>query len=112
MAGTCRISEFFRSDGESARVLDRREGEAQRAWRRVGHCARPARERQSPPLWRVRVASRNFSDLMANLREYWIGVRARRNAHGEGWGTALVRLVNGNRRRYGGYVSHLGIFPI
>jgi cytochrome c-type biogenesis protein CcmF len=49
---------------------------------------------------------------MANLREYWIGVRARRTAHGEAWGTALVRLVNGNRRRYGGYVAHLGIFLV
>ena len=49
---------------------------------------------------------------MANLREYWIGMRARRAAHGEGWGTALVRLINGNRRRYGGYVAHLGIFLV
>lgn len=46
----------------------------------------------------------------ANLREYWIGMRARRQAHGESWGTALVRLVGSNRRRYGGYVAHLGIF--
>ena len=48
----------------------------------------------------------------ANLREYWIGVAARHAAHGEGYGTALVRLVNGNRRRYGGYVAHLGIFLV
>ena len=45
---------------------------------------------------------------MGNLREYWIGMRARRHAHGEDWGTALVRLVGGNRRRYGGYVAHIG----
>jgi cytochrome c-type biogenesis protein CcmF len=45
---------------------------------------------------------------MGNLREYWIGMRARRRAHGEGWATALVRLVGGNRRRYGGYVAHIG----
>jgi cytochrome c-type biogenesis protein CcmF len=46
---------------------------------------------------------------MANLREYWIGMRARRRAHGEGWTTALRRLVGGNRRRYGGYVAHIGV---
>ncbi|HEU4996663.1 MAG TPA: heme lyase CcmF/NrfE family subunit [Gemmatimonadaceae bacterium] len=46
---------------------------------------------------------------MANLREYWIGMRARRRAHGENWTTALVRLIGGNRRRYGGYVAHIGV---
>jgi len=44
-----------------------------------------------------------------NLREYWIGMRARRRAHGESWVTALVRLTGGNRRRYGGYVAHIGV---
>jgi cytochrome c-type biogenesis protein CcmF len=48
----------------------------------------------------------------ANLREYWIGMRARRTAHGEGWGTALVRLVAGNRHRYGGYTAHLGVILV
>jgi cytochrome c-type biogenesis protein CcmF len=46
---------------------------------------------------------------VGNLREYWIGMRARRRAHGEAWGTALVRLIGGNKRRYGGYVAHIGI---
>jgi len=46
---------------------------------------------------------------VANLREYWIGLRARRNAHGESWGTALYRLIRGNQRRYGGYLAHLGL---
>ena len=48
----------------------------------------------------------------ANLREYWIGMRARHTAHGESWGTALVRLVGGNRHRYGGYTAHLGIILV
>ncbi|HVT38169.1 MAG TPA: heme lyase CcmF/NrfE family subunit [Gemmatimonadaceae bacterium] len=48
----------------------------------------------------------------ANLREFWIGARARHMAHGEAWGTALARLVGGNRRRYGGYVAHLGVFLV
>jgi cytochrome c-type biogenesis protein CcmF len=43
-----------------------------------------------------------------NLREYWIGMRARHRAHGESWPVAFVRLVRGNQRRYGGYVAHIG----
>ncbi len=46
---------------------------------------------------------------MGNLREYWNGMRARRKAHGESWPVSLMRLVRGNRRRYGGYVAHIGI---
>lgn len=48
----------------------------------------------------------------ANLREYWIGIRARHTAHGENWVIALVRLVRGNHRRYGGYVAHLGVLLV
>ncbi|CAN5488908.1 heme lyase CcmF/NrfE family subunit [soil metagenome] len=46
----------------------------------------------------------------ANVREFWIGTRARRAAHGEMWVVAFVRLILGNRRRHGGYIAHLGIF--
>jgi cytochrome c-type biogenesis protein CcmF len=49
---------------------------------------------------------------VANLREYWIGMRARRNAHGEGWATALFLLMRGNPRRYGGYLAHLGFLIV
>jgi cytochrome c-type biogenesis protein CcmF len=49
---------------------------------------------------------------VGNLREYWIGMRARRRAHGEAWGTALVRLIGGNKRRYGGYVAHIGVLLV
>ncbi len=48
----------------------------------------------------------------ANFREYWIGMRARHAAHGENWITALTRLVGGNRRRYGGYVAHIGVLLV
>ena len=48
----------------------------------------------------------------ANLREFWIGASARRAAHGESWPTAFVLLIRGNRRRYGGYVAHLGVFLV
>jgi cytochrome c-type biogenesis protein CcmF len=47
-----------------------------------------------------------------NVGEYVIGIRARQKAHGEPALTALVRLFSGNRRRYGGYVAHLGIFVV
>ena len=43
-----------------------------------------------------------------NLREFWVGMRARRRAHGEAWVMALVRLTSANGRRYGGYVAHIG----
>jgi cytochrome c-type biogenesis protein CcmF len=43
------------------------------------------------------------------LSEYWRGARARRRSQGESWGRALFNLVARNRRRYGGYVIHLGV---
>ena len=43
------------------------------------------------------------------LQEFVRGVGARHRLHGENMLQALVRLVGRNRRRYGGYVVHLGI---
>ncbi len=43
------------------------------------------------------------------LQEFYKGVGARMRMHGENPVTALARLVGRNRRRYGGYVVHLGI---
>jgi cytochrome c-type biogenesis protein CcmF len=43
------------------------------------------------------------------VQEFAKGVRARRVMHGESHGTALVHLVARNRRRYGGYIVHVGI---
>ncbi len=42
-------------------------------------------------------------------QEFFRGVRARRAMAGESVPAALVALVRRNRRRYGGYVVHLGI---
>ncbi|HEX3692943.1 MAG TPA: cytochrome c-type biogenesis CcmF C-terminal domain-containing protein, partial [Solirubrobacteraceae bacterium] len=42
-------------------------------------------------------------------QEYWRGLRLRRSASGEATPQALVSLVRRNRRRYGGYVVHVGI---
>jgi cytochrome c-type biogenesis protein CcmF len=47
--------------------------------------------------------------LAANVREFFDGAAARRRAHGEAPPVALVRLVGANRRRYGGYIAHLGV---
>jgi len=47
--------------------------------------------------------------LLASVgQEFWRGVRVRMSK-GEGVGTALVRLVSKGRRRYGGYIVHIGV---
>ncbi len=48
---------------------------------------------------------------LTTLWEFGRGVRARMR-HGEGPVLALARLVGRNRRRYGGYVVHLGVVMI
>lgn len=50
--------------------------------------------------------------LVCNVREYVSGAMARTRAHGEVFPVALVRLVAGNRRRYGGYLAHIGIILV
>jgi cytochrome c-type biogenesis protein CcmF len=50
--------------------------------------------------------------LAANVREFLDGAAARRRAHGEAPPVALARLVNANRRRYGGYLAHLGVLTL
>lgn len=45
------------------------------------------------------------------LLEYSKGVRARMK-HGENMATALLHLIDRNRRRYGGYIIHLGVVMI
>jgi len=47
--------------------------------------------------------------LGAVAQELWRGTRVRRAASGEIVPIALVRLVARNRRRYGGYIVHIGI---
>ncbi len=42
-------------------------------------------------------------------QEYWRGVRVRRAMAGEPAPVALMALVKRNRRRYGGYVVHIGM---
>ena len=46
------------------------------------------------------------------LYEIYRGASARRRATGENWFTATVKLFSRSRRRYGGYIIHLGIVII
>lgn len=43
------------------------------------------------------------------IYEFWRAAAARHRRHGEGLALALWRLAGRNRRRYGGYVIHLGV---
>ncbi len=50
--------------------------------------------------------------LLANVREFWTGARARVRAHGEPMPIALGRLTLSNRHRYGGYMAHIGVLVV
>jgi cytochrome c-type biogenesis protein CcmF len=43
------------------------------------------------------------------VQEFWRGARVRQEGTGTDLFTAMIGLVNRNKRRYGGYVVHLGI---
>jgi len=43
------------------------------------------------------------------VTEFWKGTRARARIEGEGYASALFHLVSRNRRRWGGYIVHVGI---
>ncbi len=47
--------------------------------------------------------------LAITLTEYWRGMRARHRQSGENYFNALTHLIERNRRRYGGYMIHLGV---
>ena len=46
--------------------------------------------------------------FLVTLYEFWRGARARQK-RGENFVFALIRLIGRNRRRYGGYIIHLGV---
>lgn len=48
-------------------------------------------------------------NIAAVVQEFYRGTVARARAKGEGAAMALLRLVKKNRRRYGGYLVHVGI---
>ncbi len=50
--------------------------------------------------------------LTATLIEYWRGISARHRRKGESYPVALWRLMGRNRRRYGGYLIHMGVILV
>jgi cytochrome c-type biogenesis protein CcmF len=47
--------------------------------------------------------------LATVVQEFWRGITARHRQYHEGYAIAAVRLVGRNRRRYGGYIVHVGM---
>ncbi len=43
------------------------------------------------------------------VQEFYRGMSARRQAHEESWTQSLIRLCMKQKRRYGGYIVHLGV---
>src|SRR5712664_2140652 len=60
-------------------------------------------------LWALLAISFGAFVTVTVAQEFWRGVRARHRQYGEAWLLALGRLVARKRRRYGGYVVHIGI---
>ena len=54
-------------------------------------------------------ASAALALAWTTLREYAIGARGVRAAGGRGWAASLLALFGRDRRRYGGYLVHLGL---
>lgn len=46
---------------------------------------------------------------IASVEEFFRGALARRRMHDESWGRAFYELLHKQRRRYGGYLIHIGI---
>lgn len=53
-----------------------------------------------------------FFVIVSILAEFWHGTRIRMSTRGENLVIALVKLVMNNRRRFGGYIIHLGVVMI
>jgi cytochrome c-type biogenesis protein CcmF len=62
--------------------------------------------------WGVVAFSLIFFALGTIVVEFWRGVRARQAMVGESAALALLRLIAKNRRRYGGYIIHVGVVMI
>jgi len=50
--------------------------------------------------------------LTGLLQEFWSGARARQQLAGGSTAGAMVGLVSRNRRRYGGYIVHIGVIVL
>jgi cytochrome c-type biogenesis protein CcmF len=59
-------------------------------------------------IWSILAFAFAAFSLTANVQEFVLGAAARRRTHGENPAQALYRLIASNRRRYGGYLAHVG----
>lgn len=59
--------------------------------------------------WAVTAIAIGIFVLATIVQEFWRGATARHRQYGEAYLPAIGRLIARNRRRYGGYVVHLGI---
>lgn len=60
-------------------------------------------------IWATMMFAAAAFTLTVIFREFFIGARARKSLDGGTFFGALGRLVSRNRRRYGGYIVHIGI---
>jgi len=63
-------------------------------------------------LWALALFAFAAFALAGLAQEFWTGAAARRRLTGEPGAQALVGLVSRNRRRYGGYIVHIGIIVL
>jgi cytochrome c-type biogenesis protein CcmF len=90
------------------------------SWNNLGRAAwKPAAVSLLVPVAVVALGVRNVAAVLGYwlvglvvavvVYEFWRGALARRKLHGENLLLALGRLAGRNRRRYGGYIIHLGV---
>ncbi len=63
-------------------------------------------------LWALALFAFAAFALTGLAQEFWSGAAARKQLSGEPGAQALVGLVSRNRRRYGGYIVHVGIIVL
>ncbi|HWO82638.1 MAG TPA: cytochrome c-type biogenesis CcmF C-terminal domain-containing protein, partial [Solirubrobacterales bacterium] len=63
-------------------------------------------------LWALALFAFAAFALTGLAQEFWSGTQARKQLSGEPGPQALVGLVSRNRRRYGGYIVHIGIIVL
>ena len=59
--------------------------------------------------WAITAITIGIFVLATIAQEFWRGASARHRQYGDGYLVAVGRLIARNRRRYGGYIVHLGI---
>jgi cytochrome c-type biogenesis protein CcmF len=63
-------------------------------------------------LWALALFAFAAFALTGLAQEFWRGAQARKQLSGEPGPQALVGLVSRNRRRYGGYIVHVGVIVL